>query len=315
MPLGVPPIFLADQTPLPVHQNPQDTIRIPMFWPGDEDVVFTLNSHNYPFRANSVGYVGPQMKHQEDEQTGKLQFHKPLVPIPLVGAADQVAMELKKMYEDRGLTLLYNDGHDEARKAQGRAANLKFRMSEALTIVGAHQDACARAAAAKIAAPPPSFAYKKALAFVNYHEQQLHTRNRYICQKDGADFKTLTEFNAYVAENYPASVDDPTILFDSQQGRPHVMGDTEVPEVLSVKLDVRKNEAAEAPAEAQKIPEVDLKLSTLRARAREVLVEASINQIVLESEIIDVLAKGDDPALIEAAIDEATVTIHGPRDK
>lgn len=315
MPLGIHPAFAQPDLPPPTPHNPQDTIKIQMFWPGDEDVVFRLNNHVYPFKANSIGFVGPQMKHQEDEQTGKLQFHKPLIPIPLVGAADQVATELKKMYEDQGLTLLYNDGFDEQRKAQGRAANVKFRMAEALQIVGAHQAACERAAANKLAAPAPSYAYRKALAFVNFHEQQLHTRNRYICQKDGMDFKTYTEFQAYVAENYPASIDDPSILFDSQAGKPHIMGDTDVPNVLPVKLEVRKvAEPTPAPApEPPQIPEGDLHMMTLRAKARDILVEAAVNQITLEKDVLDVLSKGTDASMIELAIDEATLTIHGPQ--
>lgn len=316
MPLGIHPAFVVPDEAPPTPHNPQDTIKIPMFWPGDEDVVFKLNNHQYPFKANSVGYVGPQMKHQEDEQTGKLMFHKPHIPIPLVGAADQVATELKKMYEDQGLIILYNDGFDEQRKAQARESNVRFRMAEATRIVSSHQAACSAAMAAGRAAPPATLAYRKALAFVNFHDQHLHSRHRYICQMDGADFKTLSEFRAYVASNYPAYAGDSKILFDSAPHLQPVEGDTEVPEIVPVKLEVRKPDApaAVAPAAVEApIPEGNLQLNLLKAKAKEVLVEAAVNQITLDKEVIDLLAHGTDPAMIQVAIDDATLTIHGPK--
>lgn len=286
--------------------NPVQSITLAMFWPGDEPLKDTVNNVDYVFAPKAVTRIGPKMEHQRNAKH-QIMPQLPLRVVPNVGSPDQIATELLRRNEDKGLILLYSDGQDNARAQTARKLYLTWRRKECETLVSNHLRNCEAAMAQGRPAPPMRMPVRRAQEFLNFHDAELHDRKRFVVQIDGTDFDDPGQAWGYVKRMFPNSWDDPKAVLDLQtnSNAPRV-------ETSDAPQRVTVLPAASKPAVKEDTTPEQVKLAVLRERATYVLARAGGEGIILGDETREGLLKETDPAMLEIHIQDAMATINGP---
>jgi len=289
--------------------NPVQSITLAMFWPGDEPLDgmdAMVNNVQYVFAPKAVTRIGPKMEHQRNAQH-KIMPHLPLRVVPNVGSPDQIATELLRRNEDKGLILLYSDGNDTARAQAGRKLYLVWRRRQAQTLVEGHLQRCEAAMAQGRPAPPMPHQIRRAQEFLNFHDAELHDRKRYVVQIDGTDFDDADQAWGYVKRMFPNSWDDPKAVLDLQTNANAARVETsDAPQRIVAVPQMKVSEQRQETTPEQ------VKLAVLRERATYVLARAGGEGIILGDATREGLRGETDPALLEIHIQDAMATINGP---